>query len=157
MFISDQNSPVVLKYGLYAEQLSGTAFTVKRSENQKSWLYKMRPSVIEGQFSASQRDLRITPQFVNHESLEFHPNQLRWKPIIDLPQEKKVNFVDGLVSVCGSGEPSLKEGMAIYNYSANSSMGKESFYNSDGDFLIVPNVGKLFVTTLMGKLVVEPK
>lgn len=45
-----QNSPVKLKYGLYPEQLTGTAFTVKRAENQKVWYYKLRPSAIEGQY-----------------------------------------------------------------------------------------------------------
>ena len=93
----------MLKNGVFAEQLSGTAFTVKRADNQKSWLYKRRPSVIEGQYSASKRQWKITPQFVNHESLEFHPNQLRWKPIIDVEEGKKVTFVEGLVSVCGAG------------------------------------------------------
>lgn len=117
----------------------------------------MRPSVIEGQYKPAQREFKITPQYINHESLEFHPNQLRWKPIIDVPEGKKVNFIEGLVSVCGAGEPSTKQGIAVYNYSANTSMGRESFVNSDGDFLIVPHKGKMFVTTLMGKLVVEPK
>ena len=61
------------------------------------------------------------------------------------------------MAICGSGEPSLKQGVALYVYSANSSMNKEAFYNSDGDFLIVPQTGTLYITTLMGKLVVEPK
>lgn len=50
ILISDQNSPVKIKNGLFAEQLNGTAFTVKRAENQKSWLYKVRPSATQGQF-----------------------------------------------------------------------------------------------------------
>ena len=57
----------------------------------------------------------------------------------------------------GAGEPSLKHGMAIYAYSANVSMTKTAFYNSDGDFLIVPHKGTLFVKTLNGKLIVKPK
>ena len=51
----------------------------------------------------------------------------------------------------------MKQGIAIYNYSANTSMGKEAFVNADGDFLIVPHSGTLYITTLMGKLVVNPK
>jgi homogentisate 1,2-dioxygenase len=65
--------------------------------------------------------------------------------------------VQGLVSLLGAGEPSLKQGTAIYAYSANTSMNKTAFYNSDGDFLIVPQTGTLFVKTLNGKLTVKPK
>lgn len=65
--------------------------------------------------------------------------------------------MQGLVSLLGAGEPSLKQGISIYAYSANASMGKTAFYNSDGDFLIVPHSGTLFVRTLNGKLTVRPK
>jgi homogentisate 1,2-dioxygenase len=65
--------------------------------------------------------------------------------------------VQGLVSLLGAGEPTLKQGISIYAYSANASMGKTAFYNSDGDFLIVPHQGTLFVRTLNGRLVVKPK
>lgn len=34
-----QNSPRVCPYGLYAEQLSGTPFTVPRVRQRRSWLY----------------------------------------------------------------------------------------------------------------------
>ena len=71
-----------------------------------------------------------------------------------MQEGEKKNFVEGLVSIAGSGEPTLKTGMAIYAYSANVSMDKEAFYNSDGDFLIVPFEGKLFIRTMMGKMVV---
>jgi len=57
----------------------------------------------------------------------------------------------------GAGEPSLKQGISIYVYSANTSMDKTAFYNSDGDFLIVPHKGTLYVNTLLGKLTVSPK
>lgn len=74
-----------------------------------------------------------------------------------MSEGKKQNFVEGLVTVAGAGEPALKQGIAIYNYSANTSMGKEAFYNSDGDFLIVPHKGILYITTEMGKLTVKPQ
>ena len=57
----------------------------------------------------------------------------------------------------GAGEPSLKQGISIYAYSANSCMDKTAFYNSDGDFLIVPHHGTLYIKTLFGKLTVRPK
>lgn len=88
-----QNSPIKLKYGVYAEQLSGTAFTVKRSENQKTWLYKVRPSAVQGQYSPSKREFKIVADFNNNEHIEFHPNQLRWKPIPSVEEGKKTNFI----------------------------------------------------------------
>jgi homogentisate 1,2-dioxygenase len=57
----------------------------------------------------------------------------------------------------GSGEPSLKQGISIYAYSANESMNKTAFYNSDGDFLIVPHIGTLYVKTLNGLITVKPR
>jgi homogentisate 1,2-dioxygenase len=68
-----------------------------------------------------------------------------------------VTFHQGLVSLLGAGEPSLKQGISIYAYSANKSMEKTAFYNSDGDFLIVPQTGILHVRTLNGRLTVRPK
>lgn len=62
-----------------------------------------------------------------------------------------------MISIAGAGEPSLKQGVSLYMYSANVSMGKKSFYNSDGDFLIVPQTGTLYITTLFGKLTVNPR
>lgn len=92
-FTLDQNSPIKLKYGVYAEQLSGTAFTVKRSENQKTWLYKVRPSAVQGQYSPSKREFKIVADFNSSEHIEFHPNQLRWKPIPSVEEGKKTNFI----------------------------------------------------------------
>src|SRR5262245_8102979 len=40
-----RNSPQQPKYGLYAEQLSGSPFTAPQSVNQRSWLYRIYPSV----------------------------------------------------------------------------------------------------------------
>ena len=40
-----QNSPQKCQYGLYAEQLSGTAFTAPRGQNERTWCYRIRPSV----------------------------------------------------------------------------------------------------------------
>ena len=94
---------------------------------------------------------------MDESELKFDPNQYRWKKIPSVKEGEKKNFVEGLVSIAGSGEPTLKTGMSIYAYSANKSMDKETFVNSDGDFLIVPFEGKLFLRTLMGKMVVEPK
>ena len=88
--------------------------------------------------------------------MKFHPNQLRWKTIPKI-KDDKINFVEGIVSVMGAGEPSLKQGISIYVYSANISMNKTAFYNSDGDFLIVPHAGILYIKTLCGRLTIRPR
>ncbi|XP_053226939.1 homogentisate 1,2-dioxygenase isoform X2 [Podarcis raffonei] len=83
--------------------------------------------------------------------------QLRWRPF-EIPKatQRKVDFVTGLHTVCGAGEPRSREGLAIHIFTCNSSMINRCFYNSDGDFLIVPQQGKLLITTEFGKLLVEP-
>ena len=43
--------------------------------------------------------------------------------------------MEGLVTVGGAGDPSIKTGLAIYLYSANTNMKDLSFFSSDGDFL----------------------
>ncbi|OBZ75030.1 Homogentisate 1,2-dioxygenase, partial [Grifola frondosa] len=79
-----------------------------------------------------------------------------WKPF-QLPSNKEtVDFVDGLKTITGSGDPSSGEGIAIHIYTANASMGNKAFSNSDGDYLIVPQQGRLDIQTEVGKLVVEP-
>jgi homogentisate 1,2-dioxygenase len=39
------NSPQKCAYGLYGEQLSGTAFTAPSHQNERTWCYRIRPSV----------------------------------------------------------------------------------------------------------------
>ena len=91
------------------------------------------------------------------ENIQSTPNQLRWNPIPSVKKGESVNFVEGMVSLLGAGEPSLKQGISIYAYSANKSMDKTAFYNADGDFMIVPHSGTLYVKTLTGRLTVRPK
>ena len=47
-----RNSPQKPAFGLYAEQLSGTAFTAPRHENRRSWLYRLRPTADHRPFAA---------------------------------------------------------------------------------------------------------
>jgi homogentisate 1,2-dioxygenase len=58
--------------------------------------------------------------------------------------------------MCGAGDPALKNGIGIHTYAFNQNMGKTVFYSADGDFLIVPQHGTLFITTELGRLIVEP-
>ncbi|XP_041352250.1 homogentisate 1,2-dioxygenase-like [Gigantopelta aegis] len=145
-----QNSPQVCPYGLYAEQLSGTAFTAPRQENQRSWFYRIRPSAVHEPFKKIDRGLMTH----NWDDDDPNPNQLRWKPL-DIPSEK-VDFVQGLTTICGAGDPKSRNGIAVYIYTCNTSMENKCFYTSDGDFLIVPEKGGLFITTEFGRMQVNP-
>jgi homogentisate 1,2-dioxygenase len=147
-----QNSPQKCAYGLYAEQLSGSAFTTPRETNKRSWLYRIRPSAVHQPF-APLKEGTFTNNF---DKWPPNPNQMRWKPF-DLPGgSDEVDFVQGLHSVCGAGNPKIRSGVGVHIYSCNRSMENKCFYNSDGDFLIVPQEGALLVTTEFGKLYVSP-
>lgn len=150
-----QNSPQKCAYGLYAEQLSGSAFTAPRSENVRSWLYRILPSVVHKPFDTKPY-LGATFFTSNWNEVPPNPSQLRWNPF-QLPSEStKVDFIDGLSTVCGAGDARTRHGMAVHVFVCNVSMGDRAFYNSDGDFLIVPQLGALDITTEFGKIYVEP-
>ncbi|KAI9104850.1 Homogentisate 1,2-dioxygenase [Phlyctochytrium arcticum] len=152
-----QNSPQKVPYGLYAEQLSGTAFTAPRADNQRSWLYRIRPSVCHKPFDATPSPHLVRSFAVGTPDSQCisTPNQLRWSPF-ELPEKEGVDFVQGFRTICGSGEPSTRNGLAIHVYMCNADMKDSAFYNSDGDFLIVPQQGRLNVQTEMGYLYAEP-
>ncbi|KAF8065888.1 hypothetical protein HT031_002949 [Scenedesmus sp. PABB004] len=147
-----QNNPRVCPYGLYAEQISGTAFTVPRKEQQRSWLYRVRPSVTHEPFHPLNFPAeQLTADF----SLGVvTPNQLRWRPL-PIPAEP-VDFVRGLFSMCGAGSAEQKTGYAIHIYTANTSMTDSCLADADGDMLLVPQQGGLLLTTEFGKLEVSP-
>lgn len=147
-----QNSPQACPYGLYAEQLSGAAFTAPRSENQRSWLYRIRPSVGHGPFEPRASGA-ITH---NWDEAPPTPQQLRWKPFPLPPADSTMTFVDGLATICGGGDPRARHGLAVYVYACNTSMPDACFYNSDGDFLIVPQMGTLLIRTEFGHLRIAP-
>lgn len=147
-----QNTPQVCPYGLYAEQLSGTAFTAPREHNRRSWLYRIRPSIAHRPFS------KISSGDLTHNWDDNYPipNQLRWFPF-DIPTApQSVDFVEGLHTLCGAGEPRTRHGLGIHIFTCNKSMEDRCLYNADGDFLIVPQQGTLHIKTEFGKLDVEP-
>ena len=153
-----QNSPRVCPYGLYAEQLSGSAFTCQRDKNYRTWLYRKLPSVKVA--TALIKDVEyvenLFTDWSNQKSCPPDPAQKRWMPF-NLPKEgQKVNFIQSLSSVCGAGSAQMRHGVNIYIYSCNKNMENEAFYNSDGEFLIVPQKGKLQIKTEMGLLTVKP-
>jgi homogentisate 1,2-dioxygenase len=146
-----QNSPQQCPYQLYAEQLSGTAFTAPRHANRRTWLYRIRPSVTHGPFRSLERDLFADQ---THDA-PLAPNQLRWDPL-PLPTTP-TDFVDGLLPVAGNGSPEMQSGCGIYLYVANQSMRNRYFYSADGELLIVPQLGALTLDTELGRITLEPQ
>lgn len=146
-----RNSPQRVAHGLYAEQLSGTAFTAPRSENRRSWLYRIRPAAMHGTFA---------PFAQAHFHNDFGtgpitPDQLRWDPL-PLP-EAPTDFVDGMLTMAGNGSPAALHGIGIHLYAANRDMLGRYFYDADGELLIVPQQGRLRIDTELGVLDVEPQ
>src|SRR6266446_7601550 len=148
-----QNSPQKVAHGLYAEQLSGTAFTAPRGVNRRTWLYRMRPSVAHKPFeSISRARLRSAP----FDEVPTPPNQLRWGPIPIPASSQRTDFIDGLITMAGNGNTHNHSGVGIHIYVANASMTDRFFYNADGEMLIVPQMGRLLLRTEMGVLEAGP-
>jgi len=140
-----QNTPQRCPYNLYAEQLSGTAFTAPRHQNQRTWLYRILPAVCHQPF---------TPYCNLASEQIITPNQLRWDPFT-IPTAQ-TDFVDGLRTLASAGDPESRNGLAIMIYTANCSMDGKAFYSSDGDLLIVPQQGSLDIRTELGILKIKP-
>jgi len=145
------NSPQRAPLGLYAEKFSATAFTAPRAANFRSWFYRIRPSVLHGDFKAIGGGLIRTSPI---DDVPTTPNQLRWDPL-PMPDEP-ADFIDGLATVAANGDAGAQIGIGIHVYRANKSMEERFFYNSDGELLIVPEQGELAVHTECGVLAIEP-
>jgi homogentisate 1,2-dioxygenase len=146
-----QNSPQKAARGLYAEQLSGTAFSALRHENLRSWLYRIQPSVTHGVFRPVERNLIRHAPF---DQVPPSPEQMRWDPL-PMPTQP-TNFIEGLVTICGNGGNGSVRGCAAHIYAANRSMKDTYFYNSDGEFLFVPEQGGLKLRTEFGIIDLQP-
>lgn len=146
-----QNSPQRVAYGLYAEQISGTAFTAPRAHNRRTWLYRIRPAVMHGRFEPFPHP-RLHSDFGTG---PVTPDQLRWDPL-PLP-EAPADFVEGLFTMAGNGSPTVQQGVGVHLYAANRDMQGRYFYDADGELLIVPQLGRLRLCTEMGVLEVEPQ
>jgi len=144
-----QNSPQRVPLGLYAEQLSGTAFTAPRSESKRSWLYRTRPTASHRPYKRIDNGL-ITGTF----EAEASPNRLRWDPLA-LPSAP-TDFIDGLATVAGNGDAGTGSGVSIHVYRANRAMVDRVFYDADGELLLVPQQGRIALFTELGKLDLAP-
>lgn len=145
-----QNSPQNAPLGLYAEQLSGSAFTMPRVHNLRTWVYRINPSVKHGSFKLIKPPEHLYSTPFNH---PCPPNQMRWNPLA-MP-DKPTDFIQGIHTMMGNGDISSLSGAATHIYMANISM-NSYFYNADGEMLIVPQSGRLLIKTELGELEVEP-
>ncbi|MDZ4746835.1 MAG: homogentisate 1,2-dioxygenase [bacterium] len=146
-----QNSPQQPAFGLYVEQVSGTAFTAPRTSNKRTWMYRIRPSVVHEPYARIDNGrIRSTP----FNEVETTPNQLRWSPLT-LPTAP-TTFVEGIVTLAGNGDLATHTGHAIHLFAANKSMTDQFFYNADGEMLIVCQQGAMRFLTECGIIEVVP-
>jgi homogentisate 1,2-dioxygenase len=146
-----RNSPQRPAFGLYAEQLSGSAFTAPRHENRRSWLYRLRPTADHRPFEPYRGAKLFAPGTLE---APVAPNRLRWDPPEDLPAN--TDFVDGLVTMLANRDPGSLEGVAVHLYRANRSMTDRVFADSDGELLIIPQSGTLGIVTELGRMEIAP-
>ncbi|ONF97406.1 homogentisate 1,2-dioxygenase [Sphingomonas jeddahensis] len=146
-----RNSPQKVPFGLYAEQLSGTAFTAPRAENKRSWLYRLRPTASHPAFTPypGAAHLKTAP----FAAVPPSPNRLRWDP---LPWPgAAVDWIDGLITYGGTGDVAEQTGVGIHLYAATADMDR-AFFSADGEMLIVPQEGALAIVTELGRIDVAP-
>ncbi|MEW1637660.1 homogentisate 1,2-dioxygenase [Streptomyces sp. NPDC093801] len=146
-----RNSPQRAPLGLYAEQLSGSAFTEPRRHNRRSWLYRIRPSAAHPAFTRVDNGALRTGPFTETVA---DPNRLRWNPLPD--PAPGTDFLAGLWTLGGNGDATQRTGMAVHLYCANADMTDRVFSDSDGELLIVPERGGLLLRTELGLLSAGP-
>ena len=146
-----RNSPQRAPLNLYTELLSGTAFTAPRYENRRSWLYRRQPSVVTGRYQSYAQHRWSTGADCN---TILPPEPMRWQP---LPFDNAdADFVDGMHTLAANGDAEARVGIGSLVYLANRSMQQRAFVNTDGELLLVPQQGRLIITTEMGVLDVKP-
>ena len=148
-----RNSPQRCAYGLYAEQLSGSPFTAPRGSNERSWLYRIRPSVKHsGRFAKVDAGLWRTAPC--HEQEIMPIAQLRWDPA-PIPKED-MTFLQGVQTMTTAGDANTQAGMAAHVYLITKSMVDQHFYNADGEMMFVAQQGNLRLVTEFGRIDIEP-
>lgn len=146
-----RNSPQKVAHGLYAEKFSGTAFTAPAAHNYRNWYYRIRPSVVHGEFRPLDRGLLRTGPV---DEAVTTPNQLRWDPL-PVP-DAPTDFVDSLATIAANGDARAQYGIGIHVYRANRSMQGRYFYDADGELLLVPQEGSLRLHSECGVLDAGP-
>ena len=149
-----QNSPQKCNYGLYAEQLSGTAFTAPRGQNERTWCYRIRPSVKHThRFTKIDLPYWQTAPHINDNIISL--GQYRWDPL-PMP-EAPLTWITGMRTMTTAGDVNTQVGMASHIYLVTQSMVDEYFYSADSELLVVPQQGRLRFVTELGVIELEPK
>jgi homogentisate 1,2-dioxygenase len=146
-----RNSPQQPPFGLYAEQLSGTAFTAPRYENRRSWLYRMRPSAEHPPYQPYHGAPLFAPGTTD---APLAPNRLRWNPLA-MPSQP-TDLIDSMVTMMANRDPQSLEGVAVHVYRANRDMEHRAFADADGELLFIPQQGRMTLLTEMGRLDIAP-
>lgn len=147
-----RNSPQKCAYGLYAEQLSGSPFTAPRKTNERSWLYRIRPTLAHwGNFVKADSGFWRTAPCAE---VELPISPLRWDPI-PIPNEP-LTFITGIRTITTAGDAGTHSGMGAHLYCITRSMEDEYFYNADGEMLIVAQQGRVRFVTEFGVIEIEP-
>ena len=147
-----RNNPQRGPFDLYTELISGTAFTAPRHENRRSWLYRRQPSVVSGRYQPYAQAHWTTGA---DRGIALPPEPLRWHPM-PLDGAAGADFIDGMHTVAANGDAESQVGIGSLMYLAGRSMERRAFVNADGEMLLVPQQGRLVITTELGVLDVKP-
>ena len=146
------NNPQQVPHGLFAEQLSGSAFTAYPDENLRTWLYRINPPAKHAPLQKS----AVCSGWLSSPSVSdfaIDPVRLRWGP--QLPIKKTTDFIESFFTVAANGSVAERQGSAIHLYHANASM-QRAMCNMDAEILVVPQAGTLNIQTELGFLEVAP-
>ncbi|CAN7585827.1 homogentisate 1,2-dioxygenase [Variovorax paradoxus] len=148
-----RNNPQRAPFDLYTELLSGTAFTAPRHENRRTWLYRRQPSVVSGRYQPYAQAHWSTGA---DREIALPPEPLRWHPMPLDGGAAEADFIDGMHTVAANGDAESQVGIGSLMYLAGRSMERRAFVNADGEMLVVPQQGRLVITTELGVLDVKP-
>jgi homogentisate 1,2-dioxygenase len=147
-----RNSPQKAPHGLYAELISGAAFTAPRAENRRTWVYRKQPSVVVGGYRPYEQPLWKTGA---KDGVAAPPDPMRWHPV-PIPTDMALDFIDGLRTVVLNGDADAQTGVAAHLVLCNRSMTGRALVNADGEMLLVPQQGRFTITTELGVLDAAP-
>ncbi|KAK0383487.1 hypothetical protein NLU13_9398 [Sarocladium strictum] len=151
------NTPQRLKYDLVSEQLNGTPFVSPRASLLHAWFYRIQPSVVHGHIRNLPPNVDLQAVFSkSNPEILCSPQDRGWDPFPIPDAEKDIDFICGLKTIGGHGDPTTKDGLAIHIFAANCDMQNRAFCNHDGDMLILPQQGRLDIQTEYGHLMVRP-
>lgn len=154
---SGQNNPQENRFGLYTEGITYSAFAAPRRDNYSTYMYRARPAAAHGGYLPVNSKSNIENCFLSiNPKVATLPEQAEWHPFPLPKDDEKIDFADGLHTLAGSGDPNIREGIAIYVYLINASMEQRAFCNTDGDFLICAQQGNLDIKTEMGMIFLQP-